>query len=144
MTSRPPRILVVDDHAALRHVMRFALEKEGFAVALAGDGREAWELLRAGDFDFVVADYQMPIMNGEELCRRMRQNERLKETPILFLTAKSSEIDITHFLRELGACSVISKPFSPKEIVAEIKALLRANRQSPAVTSESEPCGRPV
>jgi len=129
MRSEPFRILVADDHRITQNVLRFSLERKGFAVTVAQDGGEAWKMLQAEDFDLVVTDYQMPVMNGEELCRRMRRNERLKGTPVLLLSAKGMEIDAAQFRRELGVYAIIFKPFSPSGVAATIDACLGEKAQ---------------
>jgi len=129
MRCEPARILVADDERITRNVLRFGLEQKGFAVTVARDGGQAWELLRAEEFDLVVTDYQMPVMNGEELCRRMRQDERLRGTPVLLLSAKGMEIDAAQFRREFGVYAIIFKPFSPAGVAATIDACLREKAQ---------------
>ncbi len=130
MESEPTKILVADDHRALQNVLRFTLEREGFAVTVAKDGGEAWQQLQVEDFDLVVTDYQMPEMNGEELCRRMKQDDRLKDVPVLLLSAKGMELDLARFQRQLGVYAVIFKPFSPSAVVATIRACLQGTAGS--------------
>ncbi len=117
----PKRILVVDDEARIREVVQYGLEKSGFAVQLAADGRAALEALAGGGFDLVVLDIMLPDIDGYELCRRIRAGGHL---PILFLSARSEEVDRIVGL-ELGADDYLVKPFSPRELVARVRAVLR-------------------
>ncbi len=117
----PKRILVVDDEARIREVVQYGLEKSGFAVQLAADGRSALEALAGGGFDLVVLDIMLPDIDGYELCRRIRASGHL---PIPFLSARSEEIDRVVGL-ELGADDYLVKPFSPRELVARVRAVLR-------------------
>ena len=115
-------ILVVDDEARIREVVQYALEREGFRVSTVDDGARALDVLTRGDsFDLVVLDIMLPGMDGLELCRRVRSTS---EVPILFLSARSDEIDRVLGL-ELGGDDYLTKPFSPRELVARIKAVLR-------------------
>lgn len=115
------RILVVDDESRIREVVQYALEREGHSVTLAGDGRTAREVLARGDVDLVVLDVMLPDVDGLTLCREIRAAAR---TPILFLSARSDEIDRVLGL-ELGGDDYLTKPFSPRELVARVKAVLR-------------------
>jgi len=115
------RILVVDDESRIREVVQYALEREGHTVSLAGDGKTAREVLARGDVDLVVLDVMLPDVDGLTLCREIRATAR---TPILFLSARSDEIDRVLGL-ELGGDDYLTKPFSPRELVARVKAVLR-------------------
>lgn len=130
----PKRILVVDDEVRIREVVQYALEKSGFVVELAADGRSALELLAGGEFDLVVLDVMLPDLDGYELCRRIRARGHL---PILFLSARSEEVDRIIGL-ELGGDDYLVKPFSPRELAARVRAVLRrfeaAETQAPKPT----------
>lgn len=117
----PRTVLVVDDDPHIREVISFALDKAGFATETAGDGAEALAAIEARAPDLVVLDINMPEMDGLELCRRLR---RSSELPILFLSSRDDEIDRIVGL-ELGADDYVTKPFSPRELVMRVKALLR-------------------
>jgi DNA-binding response OmpR family regulator len=119
--TTPQRILVVDDDATVADVVRRYLEREGFAVDAVGDGVDA--LRRAGEAapDLVVLDLMLPGMGGLEVCRRLRE---VAPVPIIMLTARGEESDRVAGL-ELGADDYIAKPFSPRELVARAKAVLR-------------------
>jgi two-component system, OmpR family, response regulator len=113
------RILVVDDDPHIRDVIGFALEKAGMNAVMASDGAEA--LARLDGADLVILDIGMPEMDGLEVCRRMRKRG---DAPILFLSARSDEIDRVIGL-ELGGDDYVTKPFSPRELVARVSAILK-------------------
>ena len=115
------RILVVDDDPHIREVVQFALDREGFSMVEAKDGAEALERYEAEKPDLLVLDITMPELDGTEVCRRIRQNDK---TPIIFLSSRDDEIDRVLGL-ELGGDDYITKPFSPRELVARVKAVLR-------------------
>ncbi|WP_170564906.1 response regulator transcription factor [Ruegeria atlantica] len=113
-------ILIVDDDARIRDVVRFALEDSGFRTTEASTGQDALELLGTTPADLVVLDIGMPEMDGLEACRELRKTSTV---PILFLTARDDEIDrILGF--QLGGDDYVTKPFSPRELVLRIKAIL--------------------
>ena len=114
-------ILVVDDDPHIREVVRFALAREGFAVAEAADGAEALRAFDALQPRLLVLDVLMPEMDGTEVCRTLRQRSSV---PIVFLTSKDDEVDRVVGL-ELGGDDYVTKPFSPRELVARVKAVLR-------------------
>ncbi len=119
--NRTRTILVVDDEKHIRDVVQYALEKEGFVVALAEDGAAALLRHASGGIDAVVLDVSMPGLDGLETCRRLRTRAR---TPLLFLSARGDEIDRVLGL-ELGGDDYLVKPFSPRELVARVRAVLR-------------------
>ena len=114
-------ILIADDDPHIRQVVRFAVEKEGFEVAEAENGAEAIEQVGNVDPDLVVLDVMMPEMDGTEVCRRLRADT---DVPIVFLSSKDEEIDRVLGL-EMGGDDYVTKPFSPRELIARIKAVLR-------------------
>lgn len=118
-------ILVVDDEPTLRETVAEVLESEGFLVDLAADGREALARFRARRPDLVVLDLMLPELSGVEICRIIRAE---LDVPILMLTAKASEIDKVVGL-EVGADDYVTKPFSLRELIARIRALLRRAEQ---------------
>lgn len=122
-----PSILVVDDDAHIREVIRYALEKEGWTVYEAENGLEG--LNRAGVFhpDVIVLDILMPELNGLEVCRELRKTSL---TPILFLSSKDTEVDRILGL-ELGGDDYVVKPFSPRELTARIHVMLRRRYPPP-------------
>lgn len=117
-------ILVVDDEEPILELLRFNLEKEGYGVCLAKDGQEALDLVEKEQPDLVVLDLMLPGMDGLEVCRRIRLIPKYLQIPIIMLTAKGEVIDKVLGL-ELGADDYMTKPFSPRELVARIKARLR-------------------
>ena len=126
------RILVVDDDPHIREVVQFALDKEGFDTLEAGDGAQALERFAADRPDLIVLDITMPELGGTEVCRRIRQTSR---TPIIFLSSRDDEIDRVLGL-ELGGDDYITKPFSPRELVARVKAVLRRLEDAKAPRDE--------
>ncbi|NDU99692.1 response regulator transcription factor [Pseudoroseicyclus tamaricis] len=123
-----PRILVVDDDPQIRELVGIALGRAGLAVAEAGDGAAALAAARGEAFDLVVLDIGLPEMDGREVCRELR---RTSDVPVIFLTAEGDEIDRVVGL-ELGADDYVAKPFSPRELVARIKAVLKRSRPEAA------------
>ena len=128
------RILVVDDEANLRHTLTYTLQQEGFETLSAADGEQALALARSGAPDLVILDVMLPKMDGFEVCRRLR---RESDVPVLMLTARDTEIDKVVGL-EIGADDYLAKPFSMRELVARIKAMLRrAAKTTDATTNET-------
>lgn len=124
---RSPRVLVVDDEAAIRDIVRRYLTAEGFEVAEAADGREALERLGSLEPDLVVLDVLMPGMDGLEVLRRVRAGS---DVYVILLTAKAEEVDKLVGLA-VGADDYLTKPFSPRELVARVRAVLRRRRDAP-------------
>jgi two-component system response regulator ChvI len=116
-----PALLLVDDDVALSGVLAAALDEEGFDVTTARDGREGLARFLAGRFDLAVLDVLMPELDGLELCRRLRQTSKV---PVIFLTSRADEVDRITGL-ETGADDYVAKPFSTRELVARIRAVLR-------------------
>ncbi len=124
------KILVVDDEAKMRDVIKIFLQKEGFLVDEAGDGSEALSKFNSSDYSLLLLDVMMPMIDGWTVCRKIRENS---EVPIIMLTARGEEYDKL-FGFELGVDDYIIKPFSPKEVVARVKAVLKrtsSNNTSP-------------
>lgn len=119
MTSK---ILVVDDEESIVELLKYNLEQAGFEVTTAMDGQKAFDLVRSETFDLVVLDLMIPGMDGLDVCKQMRINQIT--TPILMLTAKDEEFDKVLGL-ELGADDYMTKPFSPREVIARVRAILR-------------------
>jgi DNA-binding response OmpR family regulator len=124
-TAPVARILVVDDEATIRGVVEQYLRREGFSTLTAGDGEEAVRL--ADDADLVILDLMLPKLDGLEVCRRIRAR---RDVPVIMLTAKSEEIDKLVGLG-VGADDYVTKPFSPRELVARVQAVLRRVRGAP-------------
>jgi two-component system OmpR family response regulator len=119
-------ILVVDDDPHIRDVVRFAFEKTGMTISIATDGKEALRQFDRNVHDLIVLDVGMPEMDGLEVCRQIRKTA---ETPILFLSARDEEIDRILGL-EIGGDDYVTKPFSPRELVARVNAILRRARNT--------------
>ncbi len=126
-----PKILIVDDDPHIREVLRFALEKDGFSVCEADNGAQALERHGAERPDLIVLDILMPEMDGTEVCRRLRRDH---VTPIVFLSSRDDEVDRILGL-ELGGDDYVTKPFSPRELIARVRAVLR--RGQPAANEEA-------
>ena len=124
------RVLVVEDEQSLREPLVYLLEKEGYEVLDAADGNEAIELFRSTNPDIVLLDLMMPGMSGNEVCRVIRQASNV---PVIMLTAKDSEIDKVVGL-EIGADDYVTKPYSTRELLARMKAVLRRNSEPTPVT----------
>ncbi len=120
-----PKILVVDDETYIVELVKFNLEKEGFRVVVAYDGLSALEMVKKEVPDLIILDIMLPNMDGFEVCRVLKQNPDYNTIPIIMLTAKAEEFDTVLGL-EMGADDYIKKPFSPREMVARVKARLRA------------------
>ncbi len=129
-----PRILVVDDDSHIRDVICFALEKAGMATTTARDGVQALDAFRRQPAELVILDIGMPEMDGLEVCRQIR---RSSEVPILFLSARDDEIDRVLGL-EMGGDDYVTKPFSPRELVARVNVILKRVRQGQRRESEAE------
>lgn len=117
-------VLVIDDEADLIDLVRYNLEKEGFGVIGAGDGESGLSLAAREKPDLIVIDLMLPGMDGLEVCRMLRAESGTSRIPIIMLTAKASESDRVVGL-ELGADDYVTKPFSPRELTARVKALIR-------------------
>ena len=128
----PDKILVVDDDAHIREVVQFALENAGFEVIEAGDGQRALDLFAETKPDLLILDIGMPEMDGLAVCREIR---RKSETPILFLSSRTDEIDRVVGL-EIGGDDYVTKPFSPRELVARVQAILKRTRARIAILPE--------
>ncbi|HEB58154.1 MAG TPA: phosphate regulon transcriptional regulatory protein PhoB [Gammaproteobacteria bacterium] len=117
-------ILLVEDETAIREMLRYTLTREGFEVIEAGDAREGERLIASVAPDLLLLDWMLPGLSGVELARRLRRSERTRRLPIIMLTARGDEENRIQGLEE-GADDYVTKPFSPRELVARIRALLR-------------------
>lgn len=116
------KVLIVEDEQSIFKLLQYNLEKDGYSVTTAMDGREGYELGLTDAFDLILLDIMLPEMDGMDICRELRR-EKI-DCPIIMLTAKDSEIDKIVGL-ELGADDYITKPFSPREVLARMKAIFR-------------------
>lgn len=128
-----PQILIVEDEAALVELLRYNLEREGFEALSAMDGEEGLLLLAEHDVDLVLLDWMLPGVSGIEVCRRLRRAADTRHLPVIMLTARGEEADRVRGL-DTGADDYIPKPFSPDELIARIRAVLR--RARPAIDDE--------
>ncbi|HEU5363318.1 MAG TPA: response regulator transcription factor [Gaiellaceae bacterium] len=134
MPDAPSTILLVDDEDAVRKVLAFPLEKDGYVVVQAGDGEEALRLFAERPADLVVLDLMLPRLDGLEVCKRLRATSTV---PIIMLTARDDELDKVLGL-ELGADDYITKPFSIREFRSRVRALLRRSRQPHVPPGEAQ------
>ena len=134
------KVLLVDDEPSIVTLLAFNLEKDGYEVTTATDGAEGYRLAISNPFDFIILDLMLPSMDGMDICKRLRQEKF--DTPIMILTAKDDELEKSIGL-ELGADDYMTKPFSPREVLARMKAILRRTNQAvpaePVATAQPEP-----
>ncbi len=128
-------VLVVEDEENLREALRYNLEREGYRALTAQDGERGLELARQSRPDLVILDIMLPRLDGFELCRVLRRESNI---PILMLTARGEEVDRVVGL-ELGADDYVTKPFSMRELLARVRAMLRRSRMASEVPSEAAP-----
>lgn len=137
-------ILIVDDDAHIREVIRYALSNAGYKTCEAGNGKECLRMFEEKTPDLIVLDILMPEMDGTDVCKKIREKSK---TPIIFLSSRDDEIDRIVGL-ELGGDDYVTKPFSPRELAARVKAVLRRGQQSisRSKTDEDKPlrCGNLV
>lgn len=123
MSKMQHTVLVVDDDPYILMSLEFLMRKNGFNVLVARNGTEALEFINDRQPDLVLLDIMMPDVDGYQICTHIKKTPTLDKTKVVFLSAKSSEADITKGL-ELGAAKYITKPFSTRDLVKEVKALL--------------------
>lgn len=128
-----PHILIVEDEPPLVEVIRYNLDKEGFRTSVAVDSEEALLLIDEDKPDLIILDWMLPRISGIEVCRQLRKKSETRSMPIIMLTARSEESDRVQGL-DSGADDFIAKPFSPKELIARVRAVLRRIR--PALSDE--------
>lgn len=131
------KILVVDDEYSIRELVKFNLEKAGYLVECVDDGLKALQKINESTPDLLVLDLMLPGMDGLDVCRHLRQQDKTRFLPIIMLTAKVEEIDRVVGL-EIGADDYMSKPFSPRELVARVKSLMRRSKGSTQQSQEKE------
>lgn len=123
-----PNIIVIDDERDLMQLVAYNLIKEGFSVTEASDGEDALRKINAEPFNLIILDLMLPGIQGMDLCRTLKEDERTSGIPIIMLTAKGDELDKVLGL-ELGADDYITKPFSPRELIARVRAVLRRTKK---------------
>ena len=131
MSTAAARILLVEDESSLAETVRYALEREGFSVDVARDGRVALDRFHEGEPDLVILDLMLPTVSGLDVCRRIRASSMV---PIIMVTAKDSEADKVAGL-ELGADDYVTKPFSVRELVSRVRAHLRRSQMTTVPTA---------
>ncbi len=124
------KIIVIEDEKDIVDLVSYNLQKEGFEVAFSLDGEDALNKIKKGKYDLIVLDLMLPGIKGLELCKILKGTEETAHIPIIMLTAKGEEIDKIVGL-EMGADDYITKPFSPREMVARVKAVLRRSVEKP-------------
>lgn len=129
------KILIVDDELNIRELIKFNLEKAGYKVLESDDGQAAVHIAKTNRPDLVVLDLMLPGMDGLEVCRAIKNSRETTAIPIIMLTAKNEEIDKVIGL-ELGADDYLTKPFSPRELLARIKAVLRRSQKDSSAGGE--------
>lgn len=128
-----PLVLIVEDEDALVTLLRYNLEKEGFRSASAGDGDEALVMIKEETPDLILLDWMLPLTSGIEVCRQLRRQPETRDVPVIMLTARGEEGDKVRGLNS-GADDYITKPFSPSELMARVRAVLR--RAQPALSAD--------
>ena len=125
------KILIVDDEADILTLLEYNLEKAGFKVISANDGPDAVEITKREKPDIIILDIMLPSMEGTEVCKILKSGDATRHIPIIMLTAKGEEVDrIVGF--ELGADDYITKPFSPRELILRVKAVLKRGQEQEA------------
>nr|WP_206856210.1 response regulator transcription factor [Enterococcus sp. DIV1094]MBO0489964.1 response regulator transcription factor [Enterococcus sp. DIV1094] len=130
------KVLVVDDEPSIVTLLTFNLEKEGYKVTSAADGQEGLDLAVEHSYDFIILDVMLPSIDGIAITQKLRQEKN--ETPILILTAKDDQVDRIIGL-EIGADDYLTKPFSPREVLARMKAIFRRIEPRKTQPDEAEP-----
>lgn len=130
------KILVIDDEANIRELIKYNLESAGYSVVLAADGQAGLDKVD-DSIELIVLDLMLPLMDGLTVCRKLRSDERYQNLPIIMLTAKGEEIDKVLGL-EMGADDYLTKPFSTRELLARIKAILRRVKKSENKSKKNE------
>ncbi len=120
------RILLCDDEVHILRAAEFKLRRAGFDVQTASDGQAAWELIQQQCPDVLITDCQMPRMNGLELIERVRGCEQTQHLPVMMLTAKGFELPVEQLRKEWNVLEVIAKPFSPRQLLEKVEAVLAA------------------
>jgi two-component system, OmpR family, alkaline phosphatase synthesis response regulator PhoP len=131
-------ILVVDDEEDILELVRFHLAREGYTVLSAETGEQAWRIAREQHVDLALVDLMLPGIDGLELTRRFKNDSKTSSIPVVMLTAKGEEVDIVTGL-ELGADDYVTKPFSPRVLLARVRAVFR-RRSVPVLPRAAKWC----
>jgi two-component system phosphate regulon response regulator PhoB len=121
------RILIIEDEPDIGEMIQYNLSREGFQVQVVGDGEEGYELIRRDSPDLVLLDLMLPGIDGIEVCRRLKEDPLTRTIPMIMVTAKGDEADVVLGLG-MGADDYVPKPFSPRELVARVRAVLRRGK----------------
>ena len=124
MSTENKRILIAEDNQVMADVVRFNLERAGYQVTVTNTGKQAFDTLQNDCFDLLITDFQMPEMNGDELCRELRNDDRHADMKIILCSAKGYELDIDHLQDELDISKIIFKPFSPMQMKQTVSGIL--------------------
>ena len=119
-----PKILVVDDEPDVVRLVEFRLQREGFEMLTAGDGRSALDLLQTEKPDLIILDIMMPLMDGMEVLRQIRSRRGTSRIPVIMLTAKTASVTVDE-ARQLWVSDYVMKPFDPEKLVAKVKKALK-------------------
>lgn len=130
-----PKVLIIEDDIVIQELISFNLKREGFEVLLAADGLTGLDTARSANPDIIILDLMLPVLDGYEVCKALRSNHRTTRMPIIILSARNEVTDKVIGL-ELGADDYMIKPFSPKELIARIRARLREHQR---ISSSIEP-----
>lgn len=131
------RVLIIEDEEEIQELLAYNLAKEGYQVERASSGEEAFERIRRSSPDLLLLDLMLPGMDGLSLCQALKKDDQTSSIPLIMLTAKSEEADIVVGL-EMGADDYITKPFSPRVLLARIKSVLRRNSPPPLDEPQGE------
>jgi CheY-like chemotaxis protein len=125
-----PRVLIVDDDKVIQQLLVVNLELEGYEVETASDGEEALKSILANRYDVVLLDVMMPKMDGREVCRRVKADPKVKDTPIVFLSARAQDFDVRQGY-ELGVSAYVTKPFDPVDLLDVVQRVMKGERVLP-------------
>lgn len=132
-----PKIVVIEDEPDINEVICYNLEREGYEVISAEDGEQGLESVRAALPDLVLLDLMLPGMDGLEVCKELKSDERTRPVPVIMVTAKGEEKEVVTGL-DLGADDYVAKPFGPRELVARVRAVLRRVPEPVPTTDDTE------
>ena len=126
-----PRVLIVDDDKVIQQLLEVNLELEGYDIQTASDGEEALDKVRSFRPDLILLDVMMPKLDGREVCRRIKADPETKDTPVIFLSARAQDMDVSSGL-ELGASAYVTKPFDPVDLIGTVSRVLQGETVFPA------------
>ena len=128
MTGKRENVLVVEDSLAVAKRLQISLERAGYFVDIARNGAQALTKAQRKHFDLVLTDEQMPVMSGHELCRKLREDERYANTPVIILTGGRSQLEANDLSEEMHVSAIVDKPFNPESIVRLVEHQLLEDR----------------